>query len=157
MQRAVPLLLLVVLGVTAWWLWATRSQRVPQKIDPTPTTVADAPARESPAAAGPPPGFRLSGLAVGEPESFVAIELPDGKSQLYRVDSEVPGLGRIVEITESGAAIEGEEGRFTLQLKPAATATPDRRRVNGEGDEGETTTPPQRPGGPGDTALEPTA
>jgi hypothetical protein len=156
MQRMIPLLLVIVLGVAVWWLWTMRPQPVSQAMAPTPTAVSKAAGKDTPIA-GPPPGFRLSGLAVGEPESFVAIELPDGKSQLYRLDGDVPGLGRIVEITESGAVIEGENGRFTLQLKPAATVTPDRRRINGEEAEGETTTPPKRPGGPADTALEPTA
>lgn len=109
----------------------------------------------APAVAGPPPGYRLAGLAVGHPTSFAAIEFPDGNSHLYRVGSKVPGLGRIAAITEAGATIEGEHGRFTLHLKPAATATPDRRR-RGERAAGPTPEP-QNPADRDDKAREPDA
>ena len=56
----------------------------------------------------------------------------------------------------AGADIEGEHGTFTLKLKPAATPTPDRRRINGESGN-PPTTPLARPDDRDDTALEPTA
>jgi hypothetical protein len=157
MQRAVlPLLLLAALGLAVWWLWTTRLPAPAEQFAATtPTAAAPAATAGGPAAAGgPPSGYRLAGLAVGEPASFAVIELPNGNSQLYRLDSKVPGLGRIVEITEAGATIEGDQGRFTLQLKPAPTPTPDRRRTNGE-KSGESTTAPEPPDGRGDKALEP--
>jgi hypothetical protein len=153
MQRAaLPLLVLVVLAFTVWLLWTTRPQTQSQ---PAPTPVPDVAAADTPAAASEaPPGFRLAGLAVGDPQSYAAIELPDGSSHLYRVDSDVPGLGRVVAITNAGAAIEGEHGKFTLKLKPAATPTPDRRRINGEAGNA-ATTPSARPDDRGDKAAEP--
>jgi hypothetical protein len=155
MQRAaVPLLVLLVLGAAVWWLWTTRPQP-PLRAAATQTPAAVAQAVTPGPSSEPPAGYRLAGLAVGEPESFAAIELPDGSSHLYRVDANVPGLGRVVAITNAGAAIEGEHGNFTLKLKPAATQTPDRRRVNGEAEPA--TTPTARPGDRDDTAHEPTA
>ena len=158
MQRAgLPLLVLLVLGIAVWGLWATRSQS-PESPVPAPTSAA-APAAEATSASTTveaPPGFRLAGLAVGDPTSFAAIELPAGSSHLYRVDSDVPGLGRVVAITNAGADIEGEHGTFTLKLRPAATPTPDRRRINGESGS-PPTTPPARPDDRGDTTHEPAA
>lgn len=154
MQRIVlPLLLLAILGLAVWWLWTTRPQSASDQVAPTATPAVDTTPAE-PAVSGPPVGYRLAGLAVGEPESFAVIELPNGNSQLYRVDGKVAGLGRIVEITEAGATIDGDHGRFTLQLKPAPTPTQDRRRVNGETAD-EATTVPERPEDSGDKALEP--
>lgn len=157
MQRAgLPLLVLLVLGIAVWGLWTTRSQ---SPVNPLPApTSAVAPVAEatSAATAEAPPGFRLAGLAVGDPASYAAIELPDGTSHLYRVDSDVPGLGRVVAITNAGADIEGEHGTFTLKLRPAATPTPDRRRINGESSS-PPTMPPARPDDRGDTTHEPAA
>ena len=156
MQRAaLPLIVLLVLGTAVWLLWTTRPQ-TPSEHAPTQTPAAEAAAATAPPSSEPATGYRLAGLAVGDPESFAAIELPDGTSHLYRVDSEVPGLGRVVAITNAGADIEGEHGTFTLKLKPAATPTPDRRRINGETGS-PPTTPPARPDDRDDTALEPTA
>lgn len=155
MQRSLPVLVLLLLGVAVWWLWTTRPQPGDEtSAAPTPTAQATVPTAEV-MASGPPPGYRLAGLAIGEPQSFAAIELPDGNSRLYRLESDVPGLGRVVAITPRGVEIEAENGRFTLQLKPAATATPDPRRVNGAA--GEPTAPPRLPDGRDDTGLEPTA
>lgn len=154
MQRAaLPLLLIAILGLAVWRLWTTRPQPASEQVAPTSTPAVETTPAE-PAVSGPPVGYRLAGLAVGEPESFAVIELPNGNSQLYRVGAKVAGLGRIVEISEAGATIDGEHRRFTLQLKPAPTPTQDRRRVIGE-TAGEATTVPERPEDLGDKALEP--
>lgn len=157
MQRTLlPLFLLLLLGLAVWGLWSTRPQPdIEPRPEATPTVAAVEPT-QAPRSAGPPPGYRLAGLAVGDPTSYAAIELPDGSSHLYRVDSDVPGLGRVTAINHAGAEIETENGTFTLQLQPAATATPDRRRINGEGSR-EPTTPPKLPEDRDDTTLEPAA
>jgi hypothetical protein len=155
MQRVLPLIVLALLGVAVWWLWTTRP-RPGEEAQPATPTAAVAPPTAPAASAAAPAGFRLAGVAVGDPESFAVIELPNGSSRLYRIDSEVPGLGRLVGITQTGAEIEGEGGKITLRLKPAATPTADRRRVNGERSD-EPTAPPKLPGGRDDTDLEPAA
>ena len=110
MQRALPLILLLILGVAVWWLWTTRPPQPESKPEAVATAVPATPAPQAKAeSSGPPPGYRLAGLAVGDGASFVAIELPDGSSHLYRIDSDVPGLGRVASITHGGVEIEGEE------------------------------------------------
>lgn len=125
----VPILLGAALASGAWLLYQrTQSTPTPAEVAPSPTPVPTA----TPVAAVAVEvegQFRLAGTAVGDPTSYAAIELPDGTSHLYRADSDVPGLGKLVEIYPDRVVLHGPEGETTLSLKPAATATSDRRRL----------------------------
>ena len=155
-QRVVlPVLLGIALLVGVLTLW----QRGPRGVEPPPRPSPTA--SFSPASPQPTPtpavvaesGYRLAGTAVGDPVSYAAIEDPDGESHLYRSDEEIPGLGRISEIHEDRIVIlQASQGSLTLRLKPAATPTLERRRLNGEAS-APAATPTERPA-PDDTPRE---
>ena len=128
--RAVLLILLslVLVAVSGFWLWG---RLIPGGAPSPVATATMPPARTATWAVGgtptplrPPPGYRLAGVAVGEPESFAVIEAPNGSNNLYRLHDDVPGLGELVRIAAEQVVIRGAAGQFDLWLAPAATATP---------------------------------
>lgn len=128
--RAVLLLLslLVLVVVSGFWL-GNRLIQTPAPAPATPAPVSPRAAavptpQGTPTPGGAPAGYRLAGVAVGEPDSFAVIEAPNGATSLYRVDSEVAGLGRLVRIEAERVVVLGSSGEFDLWLAPAATATP---------------------------------
>lgn len=128
-RLAVPLilLLLVLLLVSGYWLWGRLQDLAPPPSTlPTPTETATCTVTPLATAVKAPPGYRLAGVAVGEPESFAVVEAPSGPHGLYRVGDDVPGLGRLRHIEAERIIVEGEAGQFELWLMPAPTATPGR-------------------------------
>jgi hypothetical protein len=122
------LLLLVLVAVSGFWLWGRlieggASSPVATATMP-PACTATLAAGGTPTPLQPPPGYRLAGVAVGEPESFAVIEAPSGSTNLYRLHDDVPGLGELVRIDAERVVMRGAAGQFDLWLAPAATATP---------------------------------
>jgi hypothetical protein len=60
--------------------------------------------------------------------SYVAVEGPDGTSELYALGDEVPDLGRVTEITANSATFSRLGNTTTLRLLPAPTPTRAPRR-----------------------------
>jgi hypothetical protein len=121
------LLLLVLVAVSGLWLWGRLVQggapsRVATATMP-PARIATSTGGGTPTPVQAPPGYRLAGVAVGEPESFAAIEAPNGSANLYRLHDDVPGLGELVRIEAERVVVRGAAAQFDLWLKPAATAT----------------------------------
>ncbi len=121
------LVLLVVVVVSGFWL-GNRLLQTPASTPAGPAPVspgaaAAAPAKGTPTVGQAPAGYRLAGVAVGEPDSFAVIEAPNASTNLYRVNEEVEGLGRLVRIDAEHVIILGATGEFDLWLAPAATAT----------------------------------
>lgn len=131
MQRvAVPLGLVLVLLVGAWLLWTRSPAELPRvETPPAPQIPTRTPTVAAPQAAAPEGEFRLAGTAVGQPGAWAAIESPDGSSNLYRLGDVVADLGEIVAIQSDHVVVRSDQGETRLRLKPAATATPDRRRL----------------------------
>ncbi|MFI5395229.1 MAG: type II secretion system protein N [Candidatus Binatia bacterium] len=125
------LLLLGVVAISGFWLW-NRLVRTALLPSPVVATATMAPVRRVTAgatAAGTPPprspaGYRLAGVAVGEPESFAVVEAPNGATALYRLNDEVAGLGQLIRIDAERVVVRSEAGQFELWLSPAATTTP---------------------------------
>jgi len=124
MVRLAVGLLLVLLLLSAWWLWTAGAPAPPPPTAATPTESPGETPTPTPLAA--PPGFRLAGVALREPDSFVVVEAPDGSNVLYRLNAEIPGLGRLVRIEAERIVLRGASGEFELWLAPAATPTPTR-------------------------------
>ena len=112
---------LILLTVSGWWLWRRLTATPLPSVAVAPTASPTASATAAPMQ--PPPGYRLAGVAVGEPDSFAVVESPNGASALYRTGAEVPGLGRLVRIEAERVVIQGAGGQFDLKLAPAATPT----------------------------------
>ena len=117
---------LAVVLVSGYWLWGrlrdlepatplvpTPLQTVMPTVTPLPTVVV----------AKLPPGYRLAGVAVGEPESFAVVEAPSGSHGLYRLGEDVPGLGRVLRIEAEHIVVQTDAGQFDLWLTPAPTVT----------------------------------
>ena len=125
------LLLLAVVGMSGFWLWnrLVRTALLPSPVAATATmaplmrVTAGATAAETPPPRSPA-GYRLAGVAVGEPESFAVVEAPNGATALYRLNDEVVGLWQLIRIDAERVVVRGEAGQFELWLSPAATATP---------------------------------
>jgi len=117
---ASALFLVTLLVVSTWWVW--RRVTAPPAPLATPTAV---PATPTPTATPmqAPPGYRLAGTALGDTNAFAVIEGPTGRTALYRLDADIPGLGRLVRITADRAVLESTGGRFELRLAPASTPT----------------------------------
>lgn len=120
------LLALLLIAAVAFWLWPGRKHTavVPAGAPVTPparATVVPA-AMTTPALS--PPGYRLAGVAVGDPDSFAVVESPSGASALYHLDEPIPGLGRLVRIEAEQVVVESKAKRMVLWLRPAATPTP---------------------------------
>lgn len=129
MQRTLlPLGIAIAVIVAVAWLWAHRPQSA--QTAPPPITPATTPATPVPTSTPDVLGrYRLAGTAVGDEDSWAAIELPDGASNLYRIGAMVPGLGRIESIDHDHVILTGKSGELTLPLKPAPSVTPDQRKV----------------------------
>jgi hypothetical protein len=158
LMRAFVLLLFALVLVSGYWLWTRLLETAgPQPAGTTPTATATRTPTAIPTTVKAPPGYRLAGVAVGEPESFAVVETAAGTSGLYRVGADVPGLGRLLRIEAERIVVQSEAGQFDLWLAPAATATPTRSPTAGTPGTQRTpmTTPrPQAPGGgrsPGST------
>lgn len=140
---AVPLLLAAAVVTGAWLLWSHGSAPPPPVVEPTatpsssptPTVAVNEQTR----------AHRLAGTAVGDRTSWAAIERPDGSSRLYRTGEQVSELGEIVAIHADHIVVRGEGGEFRLNLKPAPTPTPERRRWSGDSE----LTPPDAPASDG--------
>jgi hypothetical protein len=131
MQPRVVLLVLLLLGLVAlsgFWLWGRvikggAPARVPTAtLAPVPTATLAAGGTPTPLQR--PVGYRLAGVALGEPESFAVIEAPNGSTALYRLHDDVPGLGELLGIEAERVVIRGAAGQFDLWLAAAPTATP---------------------------------
>ena len=129
-QRLVAVLMLLVLLalmlVSAYWLWERVRDLAPPPAKTLPTPAETATRTVTPLATvvRAPPGYRLAGVAVGEPESFAVVEPPSGAHGLYRVGDDVPGLGRLLRIEAERVVVQGEGGQFDVWLMPASTVTP---------------------------------
>ncbi len=132
-RNLIPAVLALALLTGAWLLWQRATNR-DRTAKPTALSMTATPApRATPTLqlAERVSAFRLAGTAVGDPVSYAAIETVDGVSQLYRSDEIVPGLGRIVAIATDHVVVVGTDGaELELRLRPAATPTRDRRRLN---------------------------
>ena len=149
------LLLLILVVVSRLWLWGRLTEggapsRVATAAMPPPRTATLA-ETATPTAGPPPPGYRLAGVAVGEPESFVVIESPNGSANLYRLHDDVPGLGELVRIEAERVVVRGAATQFDLWLTPAATATA--APAGTPKPRSPTRTPPLRPRGGGTTGA----
>ena len=125
----VAVLLLTAVLAWGWWLW----RRTAGTTEPV-SSAAATPRGKSPTVPATTPlqvprGYRLAGVAVGEPESFAVVETPGGANVLYRVNADIPGLGRLVRIDAEHIVVQGDAGRLELWLMPAATPTPTRLRT----------------------------
>ena len=122
--RLVIVVLLALMLLSGIWLWRRLAAT------PPPPALARASATIAPTAEPTstpltaPPGYRLAGVAVGEPDSFAVVESPNGSHTLYRVNADVPGLGRVVRIDAEHVIVESPEGQFDMWLAPAPTETP---------------------------------
>ncbi len=123
---AAALCLAVVLA-SGWWL----SMRLGQPTEPA--APATAPQTPPPTDAAPPvqapQGYRLAGVAVGDPASFAVVEAPSGANVLYRMNADIPGLGRLVRIEAERVVVQSDAGPIELWLMPAASPTPTRVRA----------------------------
>jgi len=120
-------LLLGILLASAWWLRSCGHRHA----EPEPPAAAIPTATLRPAAAvtPAPSGYRLAGVAVGDPQSFAVVEAPSGANVLYRLDDDIPGLGRLARIEAERIVVENEAGQIELWLMPAASPTPTRLRA----------------------------
>jgi hypothetical protein len=122
-QVAGIILTLVVLAAIAWRLHGPASETPPVAV------IATAPPRAPrPNAATASPtevtiAHRLAGVALGNVR-YAVVEQPDGATALYRDGDDVPGLGKIVEVTENSATFEGSSGRVRLSVKPPPSPSP---------------------------------
>jgi hypothetical protein len=129
-SRAVlGLILLAIVGVSGFWLWhrLVRSVLVPSPVTATATMAPGMRTTAGITAAGtptPPAGYRLAGVALGEPQSFAVVEAPNGATGLYHLNDEITGLGQLIRIEAERVVVRGETEQFELWLSPAATATP---------------------------------
>lgn len=123
MIRLLPALAVLLLAIAATWYIARRTaEPAPRQATPTPAATATATAAPA-AAATRPSGHRLAGTVVGDLR-FAVIEAPDGSNELYAIDADVPGLGKLVAIGPYSATFEGSDGRFDMPLIAAPTPTP---------------------------------
>lgn len=114
---AIAALLLVV------WLWQSGDRWSALRASaPTPTFVVQSPT-PTPTPPSAPPGYRLAGVAVGGANLYAAIEPPGGATNLYRLNAEVPGLGRIVRIEGERVVVRSAAGEFEMWVAPAPTPT----------------------------------
>jgi hypothetical protein len=127
-QRLTPTLLLAalltVMLASGYWMWGRLRDLEPAPaFVPTPLATAVPTVPSLSTSARLPPGYRLAGVAVGEPESFAVVESPAGTHGLYRLGEEVPGLGRVRRIEPERIVVQSDAGQFELWLAPAPTVT----------------------------------
>lgn len=114
--------LLLVTILSGLWLWRRLVTTLAPQLPSTATATASPVLTPTPLRA--PPGYRLAGVAVGEPDSFAVIEAPNGSHTLYHLDADVPGLGKLVRIEAERVLVQSGAGEFEMWLAPAATPTP---------------------------------
>jgi len=100
-------------------LFDTGSPAQPPSVRPT----EGAPPSATPSASPRVVLQRLAGVALGN-MNYVVVEQPNGATGLYRFGEDVPGLGRIVEVTEDTATFEGSGGRIKLRITVPPSPTP---------------------------------
>lgn len=107
----------------AVWLWRSGARSsAPPASTATPTSLPEPPT-PTPTLPAAPPGYRLAGVAIGGATSYAAIEPPGGNTSLYRLNAEVPGLGRIVRIDGERVLVRTAGGDFEMWVAPAPTPT----------------------------------
>ena len=125
---AIAIVLLVIVVVSGLWLWmrlAVVRPAAPRLAATTPNvTPRSLPASPTATVLQAPLGYRLAGIALGEPDSFAVIESPNGTTTLYHLDADVAGLGRVIRFEAEHIVVQTDRGQFELWLAPAATATP---------------------------------
>lgn len=148
-QIAGIVLTLLILAALAWRLHGPGdepAQRAGMSATaPTATPRHSAPGTPTPTTAAV--AQRLAGVAIGTTR-YAVVEQPDGSTALYRSGDEVPGLGKIVEISEGSATFEGADGRVSLRVKPPPTATFRPTQPPKKEDEEDATAAPEPTGSP---------
>jgi hypothetical protein len=122
-SRLAIALLVMLAAVAAWWLWGPTPTPTAVPTPPLSPTTAAPEAVGTPTPLAAPAGYRLAGVALGEPDSFAVVETPNGRTALYRIDAEVPGLGRLMRIEAERVVVRTATGEVELWLGPAATPT----------------------------------
>jgi hypothetical protein len=125
MIRILPALLVLVLAIVLTWTLARRSvESVPPQPPPTVSLLPTAAAADPPAAAAPTdPAYRLAGTVVGD-RLYAIIEAPGGGNELYGIDADVPGIGKLIAVGPNWATFESDGSRFDMRLAAAPTPTP---------------------------------
>ena len=118
--------LLIVIILSGLWVWRRLVSTLAPQPPSAPTATATALPPPTPTPPRAPPGYRLAGVALGEPDSFAVIEAPDGTHALYQLGAEMPGLGKLLRIEAERVLVQSGTGEFEMWLAPAATATPTR-------------------------------
>ena len=125
----VMLVVLLAVVVLSGWLLARRlMDTLPQTTVDTATPTPLAAPTPTATAFRAPPGYRLAGVAAHNKQPYAVIEAPDGAHALYRLNDDVPGLGRLSRIGAERVLITSEKGELTLWVAPAATASPTHTR-----------------------------
>lgn len=109
---------------SALWVASRLSQPASPTIPPLTSTPGAVAAGPSPSAGPVAPGFRLAGVASRPSLTYAVIEGPDDKHTVYHENEEIPGLGRLRQVTDDHVVIAGANGEFKLFVMPAATGTP---------------------------------
>ncbi len=123
--RALALFLVALVLVSGYWVSRRLLEiETSQPGGTTPTPTATRTATAIPTTVKAPPGYRLAGVAMGEPDSFAVVETAAGTSGLYRVGADIPGLGRLLHIEAERIVVQSEAGQLELWLTSAVTATP---------------------------------
>lgn len=114
-------------------LWLAGRDTAPPPIAIATATATQPVSSPTPTLAPPsaPPGYRLAGVAMGGDTSYAAIESPGGSTGLYRLQADVPGLGKLVRIEGERVIVRVAAGEFEMWVAPAPTPsfTPTRRRT----------------------------
>ncbi len=122
-QRVVLVVLAGFAGLLLlMWMWTT-AERIPTPPVITPTAVPVSATPTATVIAAIPPGFRLAGVAVGGSTSYAAIEPPGGGTSLYRLNEEVPGLGKLMRIGGEKVVVRTKDGDLEMWVAPAPTPT----------------------------------
>ncbi|GIW41345.1 MAG: hypothetical protein KatS3mg076_1922 [Candidatus Binatia bacterium] len=125
MTRVVLFLLALAVLLLLFVRFGKERRREMPRPEPTPTARSTpTPGRVEPPTAGPEARrFRLAGVAVARSGGYAVVEDPRGRTVLYRVGEEVPGLGKLVRVEERRAFFRGPEGDLVMEIRPAPTPT----------------------------------
>src|SRR5262245_40872175 len=115
-QTAAVVVTLVLLAVLGWRLHRSDNTPAPEAKAPA-AAAPTAPRRaaQSPLPTSTPVPQRLAGVALGSVR-YAVVEQPDGTTALYRAGDDVPGLGRIIDVTEDSATFAGPNGQVRLRV-----------------------------------------